>query len=266
MVLSRSVAVAVALGPVVSHGASMNCGSGVPLCGIITLESGLGGGYYKHKKASVHGLWPENGNYGTSQCIAPKDKAAATKIPDCYMNDEAAANPAHELSFINHEWQKHGACAGVNNVEDFFEQVCTLSSAPVALIEKAKEAGATFDGMVQAIKDNGYPVFRVDNGEDQVELPVCSGPKSGNKWVISAVSDFEAKCGGGSPAPAPGPSPPPAPSPPAPSPATSCVPSKHGPTCSSNGDCAGVRGCVRCAGSGYCTDVPLAKEVPDMIV
>jgi len=265
MAFSRSVIAAAAFGPIMSHGAFMTCGSGVPLCGLLTLESGLGDGYYQHKTATVHGLWPETGAYGTSQCIAPKDSADATKIYDCYMNAEAAADPTHQLEFINHEWEKHGVCAGVNNVDHFFGQVCALSAAPVAVIEKAKEAGATFDAMVQAVQDDGFPVFAVDAGEDQIGLSLCSGPNSGNKWVIADVSEFQAKCGGGSPAPAP------TPSPPAPSPATSCVPNKHGPACSSNSDCGGISGCIRCAGSGYCTDVPLtgalsAKAVPDMLV
>jgi hypothetical protein len=261
--LSRSVLVAFALGPVVSHSAKMDCGSGVPLCGILTLESGLGDGFYKHKQASVHGLWPESGAYGTSQCIAPKDPADATKIYDCYKNEEAAADSSHQLAFINHEWEKHGRCAGVDNVDDFFGQVCALSAAPVAVIEKAKESGTTFDAVVDAVKKSGYPVFGVDAGEDQIELSVCSGPKSGNKWVVSPVSEFQAKCGGGSPAPAPAPGP----SPPAPSPSTStCVTGKRGPACSSNGDCTGVSGCTRCARSGYCTDVPLAARNLDVIV
>jgi len=37
----------------------------------------------------------------------------------------------------------------------------------------------------------------------------------------------------------------------------SCIPNTHGPACSADGDCASVSGCVRCAKSGYCTDVPL---------
>ena len=32
---------------------------------------------------------------------------------------------------------------------------------------------------------------------------------------------------------------------------------EHGPACESDVDCAHVTGCVRCAQSGFCTDVPL---------
>lgn len=272
MALSRSIFAAAALGPITSHASSMNCGTGVPLCGVLTLESGLGSGNYQHKEATTHGLWPQTGNYGSSMCIAPTDKADATKIYECYDTVEAKADPAQQLQFINHEWEKHGFCAGAKNADDFFGQICSLSTAPVAVIEKAKAAGAQFDAMVQAVKDAGYPVFETDSANDQIELSVCSGPNSGNKWVISSVHEFQTKCGGKGPSPtppAPAPSPP-APSPPspgpAPSPTESCVPSTHGPKCSKDGDCTGISGCVRCASSGYCTDVTMSKAVADIVV
>eukprot|EP00408_Alexandrium_pacificum_P040849 CAMPEP_0171260660 /NCGR_PEP_ID=MMETSP0790-20130122/55570_1 /TAXON_ID=2925 /ORGANISM="Alexandrium catenella, Strain OF101" /LENGTH=68 /DNA_ID=CAMNT_0011728997 /DNA_START=66 /DNA_END=269 /DNA_ORIENTATION=+ len=37
----------------------MDCGSGVALCGTLTLETGRGPGEYHHEYAHVHGLWPE---------------------------------------------------------------------------------------------------------------------------------------------------------------------------------------------------------------
>lgn len=37
----------------------MNCGNGVNLCGLLTLESGFGTGNYGHDEPVVHGLWPE---------------------------------------------------------------------------------------------------------------------------------------------------------------------------------------------------------------
>ena len=35
----------------------MECGSGVSMCGVLTLETGKGHGNYKHDGAAVHGLW-----------------------------------------------------------------------------------------------------------------------------------------------------------------------------------------------------------------
>eukprot|EP00656_Telonema_subtile_P032746 TRINITY_DN35_c0_g3_i1.p1 TRINITY_DN35_c0_g3~~TRINITY_DN35_c0_g3_i1.p1 ORF type:complete len:351 (+),score=52.33 TRINITY_DN35_c0_g3_i1:177-1229(+) len=52
--------------------------------------------------------------------------------------------------------------------------------------------------------------------------------------------DFATTCGG--------PSPPP----------SSCLPGRKGPTCTSDADCTSVTGCVRCAGSGYCTCAKLS--------
>ena len=49
----------------------MVCGEGVALCGVLTLESGLGRGVYHHRNASVHGLWPQVPPYGSSQCMTP---------------------------------------------------------------------------------------------------------------------------------------------------------------------------------------------------
>jgi hypothetical protein len=44
-----------------SSASSMTCGANVQVCGVLTLESGLGGGVYNHSKPGVHGLWPETG-------------------------------------------------------------------------------------------------------------------------------------------------------------------------------------------------------------
>ena len=53
----------------------MDCG-GAPLCGVLTLETGLGPGAYRHDFVSVHGLWPETGRYGSSRCITPSSSSA----------------------------------------------------------------------------------------------------------------------------------------------------------------------------------------------
>ena len=88
-------------------GKSMDCG-GTAVCGVLTLESGLGKGVYAGKPG-VHGLWPEVGSYGTSQCVAPSSSTASpTKVYSCYDTGESG-----QLSFETHEWTKHGVCAGV---------------------------------------------------------------------------------------------------------------------------------------------------------
>lgn len=245
--------------------ANMNCGAGVPLCGTLTLQTGLGNGVYKSQNSVVHGLWPEVGSYGTSKCIKPKSSAAPTKVYECY--DTPGSTQTHALWFENHEWSKHGTCAGVENVDDFFGQVCALSKAPVAALEAAKTADSTFAAMGDMMKQKGYPVWNLDSQNDQVELSACAG--SDGKWVLSAVADMPSKCGGSSPgpspapapgpspAPVPGPSPPPPPPAPAPPAQGSCKAGIKGPACKGDADCKSMDGCVRCAHSGFCTDLPI---------
>ena len=50
------------------------------LCGVVTLETGLGGGKYQHDQPVVHGLWPQVGKYGSSSCTGPSHPAA-TRAP-----------------------------------------------------------------------------------------------------------------------------------------------------------------------------------------
>jgi hypothetical protein len=45
----------------------------------------------------VHGLWPEDGSYGDSECLAPKDETSPTVVYSCY--DDADETEADNLSF-----------------------------------------------------------------------------------------------------------------------------------------------------------------------
>lgn len=57
---------------VASLGATyMDCDD-APVCGVLTLETGWGGGYYAHNYPVVHGLWPQTPPYGNSACLRPK--------------------------------------------------------------------------------------------------------------------------------------------------------------------------------------------------
>lgn len=231
----------------VAMAADMDCGAGVPLCGVLTLESGYGSGYYQHDTPSVHGLWPESGSYGTSQCIAPEDPTDPTKIYSCYQNYDDAA---HQLEFEGHEWDKHGKCAGVRDVEDFFGQICALSAAPLEVMSEVRSSKpGDFAAMKTALMKAGYPVWS-ESGEQEVLLSACASYDG--RWKLAEVSDFRALCGGSTPTPAPSPTPSPSPS------TGKCVKNVKGPKCSSSADCVGLESCVRCAHSGYCTDVPLA--------
>ncbi|EOD05602.1 hypothetical protein EMIHUDRAFT_220032 [Emiliania huxleyi CCMP1516] len=172
----------------------MDCGEGVPLCGVLTLETGYGGGYYHHAHPSVHGLWPQ-------------------------------------LEFEQHEWSKHGTCAGAADADDFFAQVCNLSSAPLALLSAERQKGGSLADMTAALKQEGhtagYPLRTVDPPHSQLELSACASRR--RPGMVALCSERVPMRGHG----------------------------EHGPACESDVDCAHVTGCVRCAQSGFCTDVPL---------
>lgn len=221
-----------AFAPVLLVTGEMNCGSGVPLCGVLVLESGFGPDHYEHSTPVLHGLWPQTSPYGNSECIAPQDLSDPVKTIGCY----------DDLDFQQHEWGKHGVCAGVADAADFFSQICALASAPLQVMAGIKAKGGDLSAMEGAVSTAGYPVYEVDSTDSQIYLSACAG--SDGRWKIAATDDFPTLCSGG-PAPSPTPS-------------GQCVSGQHGPPCSTDGDCAGSTDCVRCAHSGYCTDVPLS--------
>eukprot|EP00469_Lotharella_globosa_P018687 CAMPEP_0167813534 /NCGR_PEP_ID=MMETSP0112_2-20121227/1910_1 /TAXON_ID=91324 /ORGANISM="Lotharella globosa, Strain CCCM811" /LENGTH=199 /DNA_ID=CAMNT_0007712633 /DNA_START=67 /DNA_END=666 /DNA_ORIENTATION=+ len=163
---------------------SMHCGA-APLCGVLVLESGYGSGSYHHGEPAVHGLWPETGRYGTSQCIQPKERADPSSTSPCY----------DDLSFMRHEWEKHGVCAGVQDSSDYFSQICSLSKAPLAVMQSLKGKGATLEEMADALEeDQGYPVYYVDSSSDsQIYLSACSAGY-GRPWQLADVAEFSMKC------------------------------------------------------------------------
>jgi len=242
----------------------MDCGE-APMCGLLVLESGGGSGHYHHTKPVVHGLWPQVPPYGTSKCMKPKDQSEPVKVHSCYS--QVGGSDKAALEFESHEWDKHGVCAGTKDASDFCDAVCSLSSAPLQIMETAMEKGSDFGAMQTALVAAGYAVAGQDEENKQLKLSACAD--SNGSWKLSAVEDFSKNCGGSSPpSPGPSPSPPgPSPSPPGPSPspsAGSCVSNSRGPKCKSDADCANLKGCVRCASSGYCTTQP--KEVTEGLI
>ena len=141
------------------------------------------------------------------------------------------------LDFETHEWEKHGRCAGVKNVEDFFSQVCSLAEAPLKVMAAAKKSGhADLAGYASQLEGAGYSVYDTDEVNMQLQLSACA--TSDGTWTLAAVAEFGSKCPGGD-------------GPPAPTPAR-CEPNVRGPPCDSDDDCA-LPGCTRCAHSGFCT-------------
>jgi hypothetical protein len=232
--------------PITGPNAFMDCGNAT-LCGMLALETGFGGGTYQHPVPTVHGLWPETGSYGTSKCIAPRDPSNPSTLFSCY---DTTNDTAHQLSFEIHEWEKHGICAGSENATDFFTQVCRLAEKPLAAMASTRARGVTdINIFANDLSAAGFPIWSKDAHNAQIGLSACAGDDG--KWKLADVTDMPSVCHGSFP-----PSPPGPPPPPPPPPASQCVPGKHGPPCSTDADCVGKVGCIRCASSGYCTDVP----------
>ncbi|KAI8619677.1 hypothetical protein BC830DRAFT_1078359 [Chytriomyces sp. MP71] len=120
----------------------MDCGQ-APYCGLLVLESGFGSGKYSHDTPTVHGLWPETGNYGNSQCL---------------NGDSYAEMPTHE-------WVAHGVCAS-NDPVTFFNTVCNLSSGPLETMSGYGSVGEMADALSQA----GYPVYNARATQAQIEF------------------------------------------------------------------------------------------------
>lgn len=180
----------------------MVCGEGVALCGVLTLESGLGRGVYHHRNASVHGLWPQVPPYGSSQCLGPsRSRSRPSVLYPCY----SSVHTQTQLSFETHEWTKHGECAGVTDASDYFSQICTLAAAPTAVIERVRLGGGDLEGMAEALRAFGYPIWNIDPEHLQLELSACSDVKTRNETVaesdkraVGTVEEGGGSRGGGS--------------------------------------------------------------------
>ena len=169
----------------------MECGDGVKLCGVLTLETGKGDGNYQHKEPSVHGLWPQTGKYGTSACVKPSESAASpSTVYECYA---VSGDPKSALvAFETHEWTKHGECAGVKDADDFFNQVCALALDPLKRMALSINAKEDLQGIAQDMQQAGFPVFAIDEEHAQVELSVCADDDG--VWKLSTMKEMKYNC------------------------------------------------------------------------
>lgn len=231
-----------------SHGHRMDCGKDVEVCGVLTLESGEGKGAYTHPQPVVHGLWPQTSNFGTSECERPELSAAnPTKVYPCF---DTQGSSSSAVWFQKHEWEKHGVCAGVKNADDFFRQVCQLSSAPLQVMASSRAAGQDLVDMADQLQRAGYCVYHIDSYNKQLQHSACQDEKG--IWHLADVNSFPQVCGGGGGSPAGGGEV-----------GGVCVTGQRGPRCSKDADCWGKANCQRCAHSGYCTDVPLTRSLSE---
>ncbi|KAJ3317703.1 hypothetical protein HDV06_001297 [Boothiomyces sp. JEL0866] len=177
--ISLLITAALALPSNLVKRAYMDCSS-APYCGVLVLETGNGSGNYNHPNPTVHGLWAETGNYGSSGCMGG-DRNAQIPSVSCYT----------DYSFQKHEWQSHGVCGAADPVS-FFNTVCSLSDAPLQLMANLINQGLSIDDMASQMTSNGYPVFNIDYNNAQIEVSVCAG--SDGAWQIADVSQFNNVC------------------------------------------------------------------------
>jgi hypothetical protein len=202
----------------------MDC-EGAAVCGVLTLQSGLGSGVYRKWPPMVHGLWPQVTPYGNSACLPPTGSSA----------DPIFQAPCFDSMGLEvHEWRKHGTCSGVKDATDFGRQVCQLAAAPLKLMEGA---GQDFQAQQQALQAAGVHIYNVDVRNQQFELSACAG--CNGTWMLVPPARFTELCAGHCPPPQ-----------------LMCRVGQRGPPCTSDRDCAGAHNCLRCARSGFCTDVP----------
>lgn len=234
---------------------------------------------------TLHGLWPQYsaaraGSSYPFNCTAEKfDPSALDKVRggraaliEYWPNVKSSPTDwaAYE-GFWTHEWGKHGTCTGMSQ-RDYFEAALeqlqklgtpsviseNVGKAPVskAAIQAAYGGpskvslscgGGSFLSAVATCwtvdKASHLPAEQIACPASVIKEDTCTG-------TTITISGFQPL---GPPGP---PGPPPPPSPPGPPPAGVCVTGKHGPPCKTNADCTNVINCVRCAKSGFCTDVP----------
>lgn len=105
--------------------------------------------------------------------------------------------------------------------------------------------------MADELTTAGYEVFSVDTVYSQVLLSACAN--SSGTWILAPMANFSQYCGDWDLSTLPTAAPTPL--------VTECVKGVKGPPCTTNSQCLNVTGCVRCASSGYCTDVIISPTI-----
>eukprot|EP00931_Biecheleriopsis_adriatica_P106998 TRINITY_DN81337_c0_g1_i1.p1 TRINITY_DN81337_c0_g1~~TRINITY_DN81337_c0_g1_i1.p1 ORF type:complete len:300 (+),score=37.12 TRINITY_DN81337_c0_g1_i1:37-900(+) len=170
--------------PLRYHSSFMSCPAG-SICGILALETGRGSGNYKSSKPLVHGLWPQEAPYGNSVCLAPASQTKMSSLPTCM-------DPS--WGFINHEWQKHGQCAGAKSMEHYFGQMCSLAEGPLEVMATSLQNGADLEGVAKELQSAGYPISYLDSRNQQIMVPACASSLA-REWKIASEADFTQECG-----------------------------------------------------------------------
>mmetsp|Transcript_8035 Transcript_8035/g.9322 ORF Transcript_8035/g.9322 Transcript_8035/m.9322 type:complete len:291 (+) Transcript_8035:228-1100(+) len=248
------------------------CPKDSPLCGLLTLESGLAQGFYN--SSGIHGLWPEVAPFGNSLSITPTNANfdaqgvlnGPAKRPGC--NSWAELRDGQPW-FAEHEWTSHGVHAGSEDSVAFFNNACDLATGGedggplgvlVSAVSSSDKSWVKVQSMMRTNSNYGKYIVTIDEENDQVELGVCAKcagtaakPSAPCVWSLCELKAVQPPGPPISPTATPTPHPTPSPG--------QCLKDQHGPPCTHDGDCSAVPGCVRCAHSGYCTDVPLIQRI-----
>ena len=179
----------------------------------------------------LHGLWPQ----WAESCGGPSFSISKVSSIEDQLNDHWPSCEEKNSDLWSHEWSKHGSCSNMTELAYFSKALSLLSEYS------------------DQCKSGAVPLIMAgDNNSNSTDVAIgesCS--------ICFSRSDFTKEtCSSG---PSPGPSPHPGPSP-GPTP-DQCEPDKHGPPCDDDADCKKYKYCVRCASSGYCTEVPDDDDV-----
>lgn len=249
---------------------------------------------YAATHLSLHGIWPQYsgdrvkegypqfcqgplGNFtpcatdlGSAVC-AP-NRSAVQQFNTSELWQKFALEYAwNELAL--HEWAKHGSCSGWNDAEYFqaqaeaYQRVELLNET--AILNGHIGKNVSFQMLTSGFTTKAF--FRCDKCVLQGVWLMMSADEATKKPkefidIHSVERETCTSCDEilvqpAVPCPSPGPSP------------STCSKDHHGPSCNydkktagtSADPCTKVSGCVRCAHSGFCTDVP-KPQVFDIVV
>ena len=95
-------------------------------------------------------------------------------------------------------------CAGTNDADDYFDQICDLARTPVDIMKDVRdnshgEAGKLsttqeheMTAMFKALDEAGFNVWHIDKQHSQIFISVCAG--SDGKWITARPDEFSTIC------------------------------------------------------------------------
>ncbi|CAE7468971.1 unnamed protein product, partial [Symbiodinium pilosum] len=77
--------------------------------------------------------------------------------------------------FVDHEWTKHGSCAGADTAQSFFQEVCNMAQEPLQVMQKQLQKSKNLNDVVDSLKRSNFSVYETDHENAQVLLSACAG-------------------------------------------------------------------------------------------